>query len=58
MTNCLCGKPATHVAYFPVPNAYAGLRQIVESVLVCDYHAEKARKGGYEVQLCKQQNIF
>lgn len=50
MTNCRCGKPSIHVAYLPVPNAYAGLHQIVEPEPVCDYHAEKARKKGYEVK--------
>lgn len=50
MSICLCGKPATHVAYLPVPNVYAGLRQVVEPEPVCGYHAEKARKKGYDVQ--------
>lgn len=55
MTNCRCGKPSTHVAYLPVPNAYAGLSQVVEPKLVCGYHAEKARKEGYEVQPLKNE---
>ena len=49
MMTCRCGKPATHAAYLPVPNIYAGLRQVTEPEPVCDYHAEKAKVEGYRV---------
>ena len=47
---CKCGNPSTRVAFLPVPNAYAGLHQVVEPEPVCEYHAAKARKAGYEVK--------
>jgi len=47
--NCLCGKPATKVAYLPI-NVWAGLHQITEPHHVCDYHAEKAKAKGYKVE--------
>ena len=45
---CLCGRPATHIAYLP-SNIWAGLREIMEPHQVCDYHAAKARAKGFEV---------
>jgi len=50
MDKCLCGKPATHTAYLPMPNVFAGLKQVNEPHPVCDYHAEKARKKGFVVE--------
>ena len=47
---CLCGKEATCTAYLPIPNVYAGTKQINEMHPVCDYHAEKARQKGFVVE--------
>ena len=49
--DCLCGKPATHIAHLPSGNIFAGLREITLEHPVCDYHADKARKLGYEVEV-------
>lgn len=51
MTNCKCGKTATHIAYFPSDNIWAGLRQTTMPVHVCDYHAIKAMRAGYDVEI-------
>ncbi len=47
---CLCGEIATHTAYLPMPNIYAGIRPVTEPHAVCDYHAAKARSMGYLVE--------
>lgn len=47
---CLCGKVATWRAYLPIPNIFAGLRQVLEEHFVCNYHAMKARDKGFEVE--------
>jgi len=50
MKTCLCGKPATHIAYLPVDNVYVGLRQATSPQHVCSYHAIKAEKQGFDVE--------
>lgn len=46
---CLCGKDAVAIAYLPIPNISAGIKQVMEEHPVCQYHADKAIKMGYTV---------
>jgi len=50
MKKCLCGKPATKIAYLPMPNVYVNLKQVMEKHFVCDYHAKKAIQKGFRVE--------
>jgi len=47
---CLCGKEATKVAYLPMRNIFARIKQVNEAHNVCDYHAQKAKDKGYLVE--------
>jgi len=40
---CLCGKPAISIAYLPIGNVFAGLKEVCEPHKVCKYHAQKSR---------------
>ena len=47
---CLCGKPAVATAYLPIGNVWSGLKEVCEPHKVCEYHAQKAKDGGYSVR--------
>ena len=47
---CLCGEIATHTAYLPMHDVYAGIRPVTEPHAVCDRHAIKARSMGHLVE--------
>jgi len=50
---CLCGKLAVAVAYLPMPNVYAKLKQVMEEHYVCEYHAKKSKARGFRVEYLK-----
>ena len=55
MVKCLCGRPATHKGWLPMPNIFAGIKEVMEEHLLCDYHASKAEKLGYIVEFIGTQ---